>query len=266
MSRLKNLKSAVTLGDLAGLLQFKPSRLSYILYKQPTPSKYTTFEIPKRKGGIRTIKAPFPPLKLVQQRLSILLQDCVDEINKAKNGEDRIAHGFKRKRSIITNARQHRNRRYVFNIDLEGFFPAINFGRVRGYFIKDKSFTLAERVATVIAQIACHENALPQGSPCSPVISNLIAHALDIHLVTPRFKRRMHLFTVRGRFNILNKQEGLPRKDRGAFANRAASLAAWSGIAKTCSARRIPYQFHENAYEVPDFTAGSYGSSREREN
>ncbi|MBI4455885.1 MAG: RNA-directed DNA polymerase [Acidobacteria bacterium] len=183
MSRLNNLKSTATLSDLARLLQFKPSGLSYILFKQPAATKYKTFEILKRKGGTRTIKAPSNPLKLVQQRLSILLQDCVDEINKAKNRKDRIAHGFKRKRSIITNARQHRNRRYVFNIDLEDFFPSINFGRVRGYFIRDRSFALNEDVATVIAQIACHENALPQGSPCSPVISNLIAHVLDMHLV-----------------------------------------------------------------------------------
>ena len=68
-------------------------------------------------------------------------------------------------------------------IDLEDFFPSINFGRVRGYFIRDKSFALDEDVATVVAQIACHENALPQGSPCSPVISNLIAQVLDMHLV-----------------------------------------------------------------------------------
>jgi RNA-directed DNA polymerase len=104
----------------------------------------------------------------VQEKLSVLLQDCLDEVNDAKQREDLIAHGFRRKRSIITNARQHRNRRYVFNIDLENFFPSINFGRVRGYFIRDKSFELDKDVATVIAQIACHENALPQGSPCSP--------------------------------------------------------------------------------------------------
>ncbi|MBF6568029.1 MAG: RNA-directed DNA polymerase [Candidatus Binataceae bacterium] len=164
-------------------MRFKPAALSYILFKQPPATKYRVFEIPKRKGGTRTIKAPAEALKLVQQRLSDLLQDCLDEINQAKNRRDRIAHGFKRKRSIITNARQHRNRRYVFNIDLENFFPSINFGRVRGYFTQDISFNLDKDVATVIAQIACHENGLPQGSPCSPVISNLIAHILDIHLV-----------------------------------------------------------------------------------
>ncbi len=49
--------------------------------------------------------------------------------------------------------------------------------------MKDKSFLLQPDVATVLAQISCYENVLPQGSPCSPVISNLIGHVLDIHLV-----------------------------------------------------------------------------------
>jgi len=38
------------------------------------------------------------------------------------------------------------------------------------------------KVATILAQIACHENGLPQGAPCSPVISNLVGHVLDIRL------------------------------------------------------------------------------------
>jgi RNA-directed DNA polymerase len=183
MPSLDKLKAAATLSDLATLLRFKPSALAYIAFKQPASTKYTTFEIPKRSGGTRTIKAPIDSLKRAQQNLSQLLQDCVDEINAAKGRKNRVAHGFKRKRSIITNASEHRGRRYVFNIDLEDFFPSINFGRVRGYFIRDKNFALNEVVATVIAQLACHENSLPQGSPCSPVISNLVAHVLDMHLV-----------------------------------------------------------------------------------
>ena len=183
MSRLATLKAAASLSDVAKLLDSKPKAVSYILYKQPAATKYKTFQIPKRNGGQRTIKAPVDALKVLLRKLSDLLQDCVDEINTANNRKDRTAHGFKRKRSIITNARQHRHRRWVFNLDLEDFFPSINFGRVRGFLLKNKDFELHEDVATVIAQIACYENSLPQGSPCSPVISNLVAHLLDMRLV-----------------------------------------------------------------------------------
>jgi RNA-directed DNA polymerase len=183
MSRLAALKAATTLGDVAELLRFKPKAVSYILYKQPAAAKYKTFQIPKQNGGQRTISAPVDALKLLQRRLSDLLQDCVDEVNTAKQRKDRIAHGFKRGRSIITNARRHRHRRWVFNLDLEDFFPSINFGRVRGFLLKNRDFELHQNVATVIAQIACHDNSLPQGSPCSPVISNLVAHVLDMRLI-----------------------------------------------------------------------------------
>jgi RNA-directed DNA polymerase len=183
MSQLTALKSTTSLSDVAVLLGYKASTLSYILYKLAAPNKYSEFEIPKRYGGTRKIFAPAPELKLVQRRLADLLQNCVAEINEANGFEDKISHGFKRGRSIITNAKGHRNRKFVFNVDLTDFFGSINFGRVRGFFIKDKNFSLQPNVATVLAQIACHNNVLPQGSPCSPVISNLIGHVLDIHLV-----------------------------------------------------------------------------------
>ena len=183
VSRLASLKAATSLSDVAKLLSFKPKAVSYILYRLPADAKYSTFQIAKRGGGQRTIQAPIPSLKLLQHRLSDLLQDCVEEINAARQLKDRTAHGFKRKRSIISNARQHRHRRWVFNLDLEGFFPSINFGRVRGFFLKNRDFELNQDVATVLAQIACHQHSLPQGSPCSPVISNLVAHLLDMRLV-----------------------------------------------------------------------------------
>lgn len=181
---LAKLKRATSLHSVARLLGFKPSALSYILYIKDQDKKYYKFDIPKRSGGTRTILSPNPDLKCLQKRLSILLQDCIDEINKNKNIKGSISHGFKRGYSVITNAEPHRKRRYVFNIDLEDFFGCINFGRVRGFFIKNNNFNLNEKVATVLAQIICHDNALPQGSPCSPVVSNLIAHILDIQLAS----------------------------------------------------------------------------------
>lgn len=182
MSQLVLLRGASLLHHVATLLQFQPKALAYILYKKPPPTRYSTFNMGKRDGSVRTINAPSPDLRLLQRNLSDLLQNCVEEINECKKWRDQLAHGFKRDRSIITNAVKHRKRRYVFNIDLHDFFGTINFGRVRGFFIKDANFMLHPKVATILAQIACYENGLPQGSPCSPVISNLIGHVLDIHL------------------------------------------------------------------------------------
>jgi len=53
-----------------------------------------------------------------------------------------ISARFKRERSIISNASKHLKRRHVFNVDLQDFFGTINFGRLRGFFIKDKNFAL----------------------------------------------------------------------------------------------------------------------------
>lgn len=156
--------------------------MTAILYAPRAAHRYTVFSIPKKSGDPRIIKAPDEKLKRLQQKLSKLLQDCLDEINSAAKVRDHIAHGFRRNRSIITNAKKHRSRRWVFNIDLQDFFPSIHFGRVQNYFLKDRKFLLHPEVATTIAQIACDGQALPQGSPCSPVISNLIAHIMDIHI------------------------------------------------------------------------------------
>ncbi len=182
MSKLLLLKSAQTLTDVATLLGFSASGLSYVLYKQPDAEKYAKFEIDKKSGGKRLICAPKGALKAIQRELATLLNECREELNE-KAPRRPISHGFRKQLSIITNAQNHKNRRYVFNLDLVDFFPTFNFGRVRGFFIKDHDFALSEKVATVLAQIACFENALPQGSPCSPVIADMIAHLLDVRLV-----------------------------------------------------------------------------------
>lgn len=181
MTQLTALQSASTIHDIAILLDFKPSALAYLLYKKE--DKYSKFSIPKKSSGVRLISAPKESLKLVQRRLSNILQNCLEEINVFNNWHDDAVHGFKRNRSIITNAKQHIHRRFVLNIDIKDFFGSINFGRVRGFFIKDKNFGLKPAIATILAQIICYENSLPQGSPCSPVISNLIGRILDLHLI-----------------------------------------------------------------------------------
>ncbi|AEP10387.1 retron Ec67 family RNA-directed DNA polymerase/endonuclease [Micavibrio aeruginosavorus] len=189
MSKLAALKSANSVSDLARLLKSKPDTFAYFLYKVPEKNKYTSFSIPKKTGGERKIDAPSDQLSYIQKQLAKYLQDCIEEIGeleKQKLGKKKFssaAHGFTKDRSIITNARPHRRKRWVLNLDLKDFFPSINFGRIRGFFIKNKNFNLDPDVASAIAHICCYEGKLPQGSPCSPIISNLIGHLLDVRLI-----------------------------------------------------------------------------------
>lgn len=163
MSPLEKLKSAVSLNDLAYILGYQPKKLSYILYVIKEEDKYTKFEIPKKNGKTRIIHAPTDQLKHLQRRLADLLNQCFSELSESQKKS--LSHGFRKEHSIVTNAYNHKNKRYVFNVDLKDFFPSINFGRVRGFFIKSHNFSLKEKAATIIAQIACYHNVLPQGSP-----------------------------------------------------------------------------------------------------
>ena len=183
MSSIEKLKEATSLSEFAALVGYKPKSLSYILYGISDKDKYIEFQIPKRNGGQRIIKAPKERLKRLQRRLADILDKCFEESDVLSKHKKSLSHGFRHNHSIVTNALNHRNKRYVFNIDLENFFPSINFGRVYGFFIKNTHFELDKKIATIIAQIACHNNELPQGSPCSPIISNFIGHLLDIRMV-----------------------------------------------------------------------------------
>lgn len=186
---MNKLKQLSTKDDFAELLGFKNSRfINYLLYSIGTDNLYETFTIPKKNGGERIIHAPKKELKFLQKRLANVLWDCYLYDLKSKSKEKKLkipmlSHAFEKNKSIITNAQVHRNKKYLLNIDLKDYFDSFNFGRVRGFFVKDKDFQVTSEIATVIAQIACYQGKLPQGAPSSPIITNLITRILDYRIV-----------------------------------------------------------------------------------
>ena len=211
---LTRLKEAKSLRDFAKIIGYTPRRVSYILYKIPFKERYTTFEIPKKNGGTRVIQAPEKKLKTLQKKVADLLETCWNELEQ-KHKRGKLAHGFKRECSIHTNAKLHKGKRYVLNFDIKDFFPSIHFGRIKGYFIKNRDFELSEEVAELIAKIACNKqegNKLPQGSPCSPIISNLIAHLLDVRLVKIAKKYRLVYSRYADDITLSTNQKSFPTK------------------------------------------------------
>ncbi|RKE34754.1 RNA-directed DNA polymerase [Paraburkholderia sp. BL23I1N1] len=181
-THIAQLRSQKSLHGLARLLGYEPKGLAYVVYGIADGSKYIDFPIAKRSGGTRTISAPVKELKLLQARVSELLANCAEEIETERGKRNKFSHGFRKNHSILTNATVHRGKRYVFNVDLSNFFGTIHFGRITGFFAKNRYFTLDPVIARILAQIACHNKVLPQGSPCSPAISNLVAHILDVRM------------------------------------------------------------------------------------
>ena len=156
------------------LVCFTQARRRVLMYKE--------FEIPKRTGGTRRITAPVGKLKDIQKCIAIILSpyylvpDCV--------------HGFVEGRSVATNASKHIERNYVLNIDLKDFFPTITYTRVLKALME---LGFNEEVSDTIARLCTIplwdessqmlRNALPQGSPASPLLSNIVCSSLDQRLM-----------------------------------------------------------------------------------
>lgn len=161
------------LDDLALYLGLPTKKLTYLLFALSDENKYEVFKIPKKSGDLRTISAPNIALKRLQRKVATVLA----EIYSDKDG----VHGYVKERSIVSNAKAHVRKRYLLNFDIQDFFPSINFGRIRGLFLKHP-FKFPEIVATALARLCAKNNELPSGAPTSPIISNFICFGMDTHL------------------------------------------------------------------------------------
>lgn len=132
---------------------------------------YRTFEIKKKSGGMREIRAPYPSLKTIQQWIYEYVLK-----NQYVHG---CAHGFRTRRSIVTNVKTHVENKCLLKLDLKDFFPSIKKNRVVQVF---KNIGYTKNVSWLLATICCLDEELPQGAPTSPALSNIVARHMDKRL------------------------------------------------------------------------------------
>ncbi len=143
-------------------------------YTAKRDEKYIHFKIPKKTGGSRTISTPFPFLKHVQKQFNIILSLFFVPRSSA--------NGFVKKRNILTNAEKHIGKKYVYNIDIQDFFPTVHYGRIKAVFQLDPFYVSLE-LAHLIAHLTCFKKILPQRAPTSPLLINAVCQSLDRLLV-----------------------------------------------------------------------------------
>ncbi len=161
---------------------FSMKQLTYYCNPNNVRGRYHHFSIPKKSGGQRNISAPSRGLSHILYYVNIIL--------KAVYQPSDYAMGFVEGRNVVDNASRHIGQNYVFNTDLENFFPSIVQPRVWKRF-QLAPFNFNQQIASILAGLCCIREKqedgkftyiLPQGAPTSPLITNAICDKLDRRL------------------------------------------------------------------------------------
>lgn len=165
-----NFLDIKTLDDLEKFLGVDHKTFLFMRFAK-SENRYRKFFLPKNKPSeFREINSPTPVLMNAHKILYSELYKCLKTYE--------CSHGFIKNKSIKTNAAQHVGKAYVLNFDIEDFFPSIHIGRLIGLFAR-KPFSFSRDISVALSQILTCNGKLAQGSPCSPILANMIFYSVD---------------------------------------------------------------------------------------
>lgn len=137
-------------------------------YASFAEKSYCEFKIPKKGGGERLIAHPSKKLKALQ---SWILRSILDHLNVSA-----ASKGFRKGHSLVHNVKPHLGANVILSIDLKDFFPSIISSYIYTVFY---SVGYNSHISLILTSLCTFKDRLPQGSPCSPALANLVCLKLD---------------------------------------------------------------------------------------
>lgn len=132
------------------------------------PKTYKDGTVKKRFIRPSTLK-----LKLLQSRIK---NKILEKIELPLN-----VHGGVKKKNNISNAKKHQGNKYILTTDLQEFFPSVKPSTVHQAFI-DLGFN--KQFAYYITRFVTWKGELPQGTPTSTHIANIVFLKIDNQLIS----------------------------------------------------------------------------------
>lgn len=154
------------------------------LRAKPRHDLYRTFHIPKKSGGLRKIDAPNPELMDALRRLKTIFEEDFKALYHTS------AFAYVKHRSTVDAVKRHQanESKWFGKYDLSNFFGSttIDFaikmlGMVFPFSEVIKS-TIGERELRKAIELAFLDGGLPQGTPISPLITNIMMIPVDYKL------------------------------------------------------------------------------------
>ena len=130
---------------------------------------YRRVTVAKKSGGTRELSVPDGILKKIQRRISeVILSRCAIS---------RYATAYRFGSSVQANARAHVGRQRVLKLDVKHFFDSITYSAVKERCFPAERFS--EPIRILLTMLCYRGDALPQGAPSSPAITNIIMLPFD---------------------------------------------------------------------------------------